>query len=258
MICYADLKKYKFTYLFGFPAIHVGSASHIDVLNEADERRGSETDLHETRQHLSGDETTSLVDSVQTWRYSVDARQHGFFLAKRVRGKESALEQLEDEREPPSYTPVSPATSLGFRWVIAAIEHYEQGFFNTIPSEDRFICFADPSTYPTYPSWILRNFLVLMKYRWKLEKAQILCYRELQSRRHEARSLILHVQFDDGSVDMHNSAPAEPEGSAVPKITGWERNMAGKFASKIANLGEYMDPQRCVRVLAYSSEGELY
>ena len=252
MICYADLKKYKFTYLFGFPAIHLGSTLQIDDANEVPKPGDSKTDSQETRQHLSGDETTSLVDSVQTWRYSVDARQHGFFLAKRVRGKDIALEQLEDGQEPPSYTPASPITNLGFRWVIAAIEHYEQGFFDTILPEDRFICFADPSTYPTYPSWILRNFLVLMKYRWKLEKAQILCYRDLQARRHEARSLVLQIRISDSTTNSHETGSAELENSDMPKITGWEKNTVGKFASKIANLGEYMDPQRCARVLGYS------
>lgn len=34
---------------------------------------------------LGGRESTPLVEAVQTWKYSVDARQHGFFLAKKLR-----------------------------------------------------------------------------------------------------------------------------------------------------------------------------
>lgn len=46
------------------------------------------------------------------------------------------------------------------------------------------------------------------------------------------------------------AAPVESPDSSnttgLPKVTGWERNSAGKVVSRVANLGEYMDPQRLV------------
>ena len=189
------------------------------------------------------------MDSVQTWRYGVDARQYGFFLAKRVRpfaaqdgerlySDDEKTKEVQPERLRPQ-TPVTPGTpgiNLGFSWAIGSLRSYEEGFFDGIDSDDRFICFSDPSTYETHPGWMLRNLLVLIRERWKLNNAQILCYRDTQARRHEGRSIILQIETD--AADSAGS-------SDLPRITGWERNTSGKVTSKIANLGEYMDPQRC-------------
>ncbi|KAK3078838.1 Autophagy protein 7, partial [Coniosporium uncinatum] len=71
-ISFADLKKYKFTYHFAFPAIH-------------SDPPWKPTNTNGDFPRLSAKETTGLVDTVQTWKYGVDPRQHGFFLAKRVR-----------------------------------------------------------------------------------------------------------------------------------------------------------------------------
>lgn len=190
----------------------------------------------EARSHLSSEESTALVDSVQTWRYSVDARQYGFFLAKKVR----TGDEIDAEDQPPP-TPTTPASQLGFKWMITGLAGFESGFFKDCPAEDRFICFADPSTYPQYPGWMLRNLLVLIRQRWKLSSAQILCYRDIPSRRHEARSIILSLIL--GSPAGTDDGPI-PASNTMPKVTGWERNAAGKTVSQIRNLGEYMDPKR--------------
>ena len=106
------------------------------------------------------------------------------------------------------------------------------GFFEGIAPNDQFIAFVDPSTYPENPGWMLRNLLVLIKRRFKLNKVQILCYRDIQSKRHEARSRILLLETDS----------ATPERNEMPKITGWERNSVGKLTPKVTNLAQYMDP----------------
>jgi ubiquitin-like modifier-activating enzyme ATG7 len=77
--------------------------------------------------------------------------------------------------------------------------------------------------------------LVLVRRRYKLNKVQILCYRDVQSKRHEARSRVLLLESQhDFMVDMKNE---------MPKVTGWERNSIGKLSAKITNLAQYMDPQ---------------
>lgn len=196
--------------------------------------------------HLSSLETTSLVDCVQTWRYGVDARQFGFFLAKRRRDSKPG-ERRQDSRSGDSIadsdlrptTPGTPNHDLGFMWAVSSLSDFES-FFTKVAAEDQYVCFVDPSTYPSYPGWMLRNLLLMIRIRWKLEQVQILCYRDTQARRDDARTIVLRLE----TKYPNPAAPINIGQLQMPKITGWERNGSGKVTSKVANLGEYMDPQR--------------
>ena len=201
---------------------------------------------NEIATRMTGRETAALVDCVQTWRYRVDPRQHGFFLAKKLREDPSDPETgnypspgsvgfREEESSKRPSTPGTPGDKLGFHWSAGSLMEYESGFFDGIRSEDQYVCFADPSTYANYPGWMLRNLLVVIRRRWKLDRVQILCYRDIQARRDDAKSIVLSLKLEEGHT---------PSSSEMPKVTGWERNNAGKVTSRIANLGEYMDPQR--------------
>ena len=207
--------------------------------------RGSSED--QLIMHMAGQETSALVDSVQTWRYKVDARQHGFFLAKKIWGdsfvSSSGGKGAEDDSTRRPTTPGTPSDKFGFTWAIGSLAEYENGFFDTSGAEDCYICFADPSTYPEYPGWMLRNLLVLVRRRWKLDKLQVLCYRDVHARRDDAKSIILSLELGDGP-SVASSVKDLSTSSGMPKVTGWERNYTGKVMSRIANLGEYMDPQR--------------
>lgn len=163
------------------------------------------------------------MDRVGTWRYSVDGREHGFFLAKKVRGQEADVEESE------------AAHKLSYRWEVGSLRQFEDGFFNEVPEEDQYVAFVDPSTYEQGPGWPLRNLLVLIRHRFRLNKTKILCFRDTWASRHEARSIILPIEMDS----VENMAIAE-----MPKVTGWERARNGKLQAQQANLGEYMDPTR--------------
>lgn len=210
ILSFADLKKYKFTYWFAFPTIHSSSEW---------KRTGPIG-------HLTSKESTALVERVGTWRYRVDSREHGFFLAKKVYVDEA------DQRAPlDEYT-----SEIGYRWEIGSLGDFETGFFNNTADTDKYVAFVDPSNYPEYPSWPLRNLLVLIRHRYRLKEAQILCYRDTQPRRHEARSIILPLTDRAENVDITTTK--------MPKVTGWERNLNGELRARMANLGEYMDPTR--------------
>lgn len=239
IICYADLKKYKFTYQFAFPAIHSDPHWIIESSATASSAPEGQEIGPEGAIPLTGLDTTALVDCVQTWRYGVDARQYGFFLAKRER--QTVVDDFHDQRP---HTPEPPRHKLEFTWVIGSLESYENRFFDKIPLEDQFVCFADPSTYPNHPGWMLRNLLILIYTRWKLDRVQILCYRDVPVRRDDARSFVLRLMLKKDGLDRSMNVEEATSSGDLPKVTGWERNAAGKVTSKIANLGEYMDPKR--------------
>ncbi len=227
VICFADLKKYRFTYQFGFPALHSEPSWTVA-------RQGIKPDdiASGDIERLNEEESSSLVDAVQTWRYQVDARQYGFFLATR----DSELQNLSTEsfNEHSSASAEQPHRS---RWRIGALGEYEQGFFQGVDPANKFVCFSDPSNYAEHPGWMLRNLLVLIGRRWRLQSVQILCYRDIQSQRDDAKSIILRLSREP-------SLTSAPSDEIVPRITGWERNSDGKLTGKIASLGEYMDPIR--------------
>ena len=228
ILSFADLKKYKFQYWFAFPALQA-EPSWVPV-EEGD--RGK---------HMTGLETTALVDAVQTWRYAVDTRQHGFFLAKKLRGifNVNSNPGVEEEDHRPK-TPKTPTEKLGYSWAISSLAAYDNGFFNDTEEEDRYICFADPSNYPQAPGWTLRNLLLLARQRWGLEKVQVLCYRDVQSRRDGGRSIVHNLKLPLTSVDKKAESSKVKE---MPKVVGWERN-GGKLMGRLANLTEYMDPAK--------------
>lgn len=206
ILSYADLKKYKFTYWFAFPALHSDPVW---------KRSGP-------AERLTSQETTALVDRVGTWRYSVDARERGFFLAKKVPGRRET-----DDPDTPQELP--------FHWEIGSLRDFETGFFDQVPEEDRYVAFTDPSTYPEAPGWPLRNFLILIRHRFRLTKTKVICYRDTWAKRHEAKSVILPIEMDPvENLDI----------TEMPKVTGWARSSNGKLQAQQVNLGEYMDPAR--------------
>lgn len=127
-------------------------------------------------------------------------------------------------------------------WSISSLASYESGFFDGIQSEDRYVCFADPSNYTNAPGWMLRNLLVLVRQRWNLREVQILCYRDVQSKRDHGRSFAMKLVTDQ--THMQESQGPTSADIPLPKVTGWERNSGGKLLGRVADLAAYMDPHR--------------
>ncbi|CEL04356.1 Putative Ubiquitin activating E1 enzyme-like protein [Aspergillus calidoustus] len=220
ILSYADLKKYKFHYWFAFPAIHSDPPwVPIGVADKGADPSSVGT-RHAQPKSLASTENSALIDSVQVWSEEVDARQRGFFLARRIKADNSD----------------------GVSWNIAPLSSFEDGFFKGAAPEDCFTCFVDPSNYDEAPGWMLRNLLVLARRRWKLSKIQIMRYREGPSQRDHGRSLVMTLALKgSGAPKPIEICDAKDE---LPKVTGWERNPAGKLAGRFVDLTEYLDPKR--------------
>ncbi|KAL2844300.1 hypothetical protein BJY01DRAFT_189073 [Aspergillus pseudoustus] len=220
VLSYADLKKYRFHYWFGFPALHSEpSWVPIGVANKGADPSSAGT-RHAQPKGLSSTENSALSESVQNWAQEVDARQRGFFLARRIKA----------------------ANGDSASWKIAPLSSFENGFFRDATPEDCFTCFVDPSNYDEAPGWMLRNLLILAKRRWGVSKIQILRYREGLSHRGHGRSLVMTLALKESET----SKPAESRDTndELPKVTGWERNPTGKLAGRFVDLTEYLDPKR--------------
>ncbi|KAG8629229.1 hypothetical protein KVT40_003094 [Elsinoe batatas] len=236
-ICFANLKKYTFNYHFAYPALH----------SDPQWKRQTSSRVRQ----LSSSETTQLVSRVGTYQYGVDERQRGFFLVKRVRPGSSATSQeteasklragnktsgkQETSADEADAEESSENSSNPFQ--VASLAAYENGFFDGVATDDQYVCFVDPSTYPDNPGWMLRNLLVLVRQRFKLNRVQILCYRDTNSRREHPTSIILNLECGD------QATPIEPA-QQLPKVTGWERNENGKVSARTVDLSAYLDPTR--------------
>lgn len=153
----------------------------------------------------------------------------------------TGTEQADQEAETKPAERTSIDDDTGYTWKIGSLHAFETGFFKDVPAQDQFVAFADPSTYPQNPGWMLRNLLVLIRQRYKLDNVRILCFRDVQSRRDEARSIILNLS-STSPAEKDETAP--PSVAKMPKVTGWERNSQGKLSSRLTDLSQYMDPRQ--------------
>lgn len=232
VISFADLKKYRFSYWFAFPALV------MDLPWAPTEAESGEY----VPKVLSDIESKMLADEVEAWKRTVDSRYHGFFIAKKSRRPGKSPYPRPDGADPPI-----PFSQTGFRWAVSDLSAYETGFFEGEYSDDCFCCFADPSNYTSQngqaaPGWMLRNLLVLVRQRWKRDRIQILCYRETSLKRDTARSIVYDLQIKRPKPSLEPIPPVPAD--QLPKVTGWERNAAGKLTGRIVDLTEYMDPKR--------------
>ncbi|CAG8574281.1 11546_t:CDS:10 [Diversispora eburnea] len=153
LITFADLKKYKYHYWFGFPALLTEPPWDI----ENNEVKGI-TDV------WNEDEIKTLRINYELFRQEHPSTCTGFFLVK----------QFEKEIK------------------ISNLSEWDK-FFENCNDEERMIGFADPSSLPNNPGWPLRNFLALVQNRWNICKIKVLCYKEIPGKKDISQSRILTV-----------------------------------------------------------------
>lgn len=178
---FSDLKKYKFYYWFGFPALLPISPFTLDSAKTV-----SEVAFCEKEKLCAAYNEFSLANP----------SYRAYFLVKRDALNKSV-----------SFLPLTDLPNVEATEIIFG--------------------FADPSSQPQNPGWPLRNFLLLIQSITKAVKIQVLCYRGAS----DVESIILNVDMPEILTDI-----------GIPKCVGWEKNMNGKLAPRLADLAPLMDP----------------
>jgi len=73
--------------------------------------------------------------------------------------------------------------------------------------------FADPGALPTNPGWNLRNFLVLLRKCWTVQKLKVFCYREIAGKGDISRSIVIDIDMSEADFSSNET----------PKAVGWEK-----------------------------------
>ncbi|TPX62381.1 hypothetical protein PhCBS80983_g00520 [Powellomyces hirtus] len=191
LLTFADLKKYKFWYWFGFPALLPFAPVRVRAVRPVRE-------VWSARQ----------VEALRTGVRGVGP----FFLVK--------VASADDDD-------TLSVRGLG-EWD-EVVRHDESGDGGVT------VGFVDPSGQPAHPGWPLRNFLILLQTRWKVDAVRVVCYREtLSSTTTTPTSIVL-----DLTLPTPSTTP-----TTTPKCVGWEKNSMAKLSPRSADLGPLMDPRQ--------------
>ncbi|KAL4263206.1 Ubiquitin-like modifier-activating enzyme ATG7 [Pleurotus pulmonarius] len=101
------------------------------------------------------------------------------------------------------------------------------------------VAFIDPSAAANNPGWPLRNLLAYLRalYPQKTSSLRVICWRDNVS---EGSPTTGSWKSRFGVL----SAGASVESTSRPSAVGWEKNMQGKLAPRVADLAPMMDPTR--------------
>ncbi|CAI2168439.1 3130_t:CDS:10 [Funneliformis geosporum] len=158
LLTFADLKKYKYHYWFGFPAL----------LTEPPWSVSENGQIKSIGDSWEYNEIASFRENYDLFRKHSGANA-GFFLVKKSSQNEFMIGSLSE-------------------W---------DTFFENCHDNERIVGFADPSSLLTNPGWPLRNLLVLLQRHWNVHKIKVICYREIPGKKDISQTRILTVEIPD-------------------------------------------------------------
>ncbi|CAG8736275.1 18804_t:CDS:2, partial [Acaulospora morrowiae] len=167
LITFADLKKYKYHFWFGFPALLTEPPWIIE-----------DNEVKSVGSVWDEKDVGTFKKNYELFTQGHPSTCIGFFLVKKVDNGEIEVGGLSE-------------------W---------DTFFKGCDNDEKMIGFADPSSLPDNPGWPLRNFLVLVHRRWNVHKIKVLCYREIPGKKDISQSRILTVVLPD-PVKINDDCP---------------------------------------------------
>lgn len=206
LLVYADLKKYKYTYWFTFPALNYPK----DVFYNGLPGQQSITE------YFNNEAIQMFQEQCDS---SVRSFQKGYFIV------------LHDKQ------------SNQIKCI--SLDQYSQAI-ETLPEQKIYFAFSDPCPNNQYPGWPLRNFLALITVQFQLDNISIIRVRRGQptpdhkSEYHHSLVLNVNSKLDDSY--KHFSLKGEKPTVQRPIVTGWEKNESQQMAPKRVNLSNLLDP----------------
>ncbi|KAL7007154.1 Autophagy protein 7 [Cystobasidiomycetes sp. EMM_F5] len=209
VITFADLKKYIFYYWFAFPAFLAKPAWVME----------------------------------QPWASLNNASLHGDSHTDGTKERIQALEKAYNDHV--SAKGVQEANACILQWDethgvyrAARLSDSKQFWATNMPDEERILLFVDPSSDPESPGWVLRNYLAHLYTVHNIRRLRIIRHRATWE-----SSLTCIVSLP---ISTDNGEELSPYGvlGQVPPTVGWEKNLHGKLAPRMVDLGGMMDPKR--------------
>lgn len=170
LITYADLKKYKYYYWLGFPALAAKPAWTL-----------SATEWFPVENAASALSPSFLASVHAHLHISSSQLSSPYFLVR----------------------PTSNGDSVEMAPLSSSVE-----FWNGIPEDKRTLAFVDPSAAPTHPGWPLRNALTFLHERLKMRQIRVLCWRDADARlpatgHWRSRFGVVEVPAAEGETEGH-------------------------------------------------------
>lgn len=220
LISFADLKKHRFIYWFGFPALSPSKSVLLEKMEPLSER-------------LSTSESGELRVGLQSLRMSALASVHS----------------ASRSHHPPFFLIVRGGGDGGGGLTVRPLSAWQA--LSAEEKEGTLFGFVDPSGMGKHgfaPGWPLRNFLVLLSALWGLSRVTVVSYRGTIRRLDIAGAFPQDAdagEDDAASVVLTLQLGAEAAVGPAPRCeVGWEPNARGKMGARQMDLSKLMDEHK--------------
>jgi ubiquitin-like modifier-activating enzyme ATG7 len=251
---FVDIKNYLYWYWFAFPAV-------------VPTKPGFATQTHEPERIADTWSQENIASLFHNYQQFYTVQTSG------IDGKHSHDHDRQQHNDPDPFfivicDPDSTSTTQSTR-ILSLAEYDSKQVRESVPESSTVLfAFVDPSQLADYAGWTLRNFLLLLAYRWQLQDISVLCFRDglhavhrrssvmvaFSHAHYTPTSIILRVKLDPTLLPLSDTTSSSPShafengNNSVPilKCMGWERDAKNRIRPRVINLRQFFDPENLV------------
>ncbi|KAJ2726129.1 Autophagy protein 7 [Coemansia sp. Benny D115] len=207
LLSFADLKRYKFTHWFGFPAVTVDPADTLEAMSPL-------ASCVSEQAHLG------LLRSAYREQNGVELG--GAFLVRYESGSKS---------------------SNGV-WRLFSLDNWTEAFAEGEAGQT-WLAFIDPSSHTGRLGWPLRNLLAWVRHvHPETSRVRVLGFRDASICLGGSGEEIPVDMWESVVADIGVTPANYATTNGGVKVSGWERDVRGRLAPRSVDLAAAMDPQR--------------